>query len=117
MSFRLFVYYCAILGGLAALGGWVLGRMLPMAFASMQPATDKLLETAAKALCLGLLVALALALVDNAGAWSLAAWRPAVCGLSRQPRAARRPVSLEACSGRRSSTWPLVRCCGCRGGP
>ena len=28
MSFRLFIYYCAICGGWAALVGWALGRIL-----------------------------------------------------------------------------------------
>src|SRR4051794_19874367 len=64
MSFRLFIYYCALLGGAAAFGGWVIGRALSL------PA-NKVMETGVKALCLGLLIALGLALVDSLHGLSL----------------------------------------------
>jgi hypothetical protein len=56
MSFRLFIYYCALCGGGGAFLGWALGR--PVHF------EHKVLSQGAKGLFLGLTVALALGLVD-----------------------------------------------------
>jgi hypothetical protein len=56
MSFRLFIYYCAVLGGCAAYVGWVVGRALA--------GGGPLAESALKGMFLGLVVALALGLVD-----------------------------------------------------
>lgn len=64
MSFRLFVYYCALCGGWAAFAGWVLGRMTASG--------DVIVQTATKGMLLGMFVALALALVD--GLWT-SSWR------------------------------------------
>jgi hypothetical protein len=57
MSFRLFIYYCALCGAGSALLGWALGR-------GLAPGGD-LLPDAVKGLFLGLTVALALILVDT----------------------------------------------------
>jgi hypothetical protein len=55
MSFRLFIYYCALSGGGGAFVGWAIGRTL---------APGNVLGDGIKGLWLGLGVALALALVD-----------------------------------------------------
>ena len=66
MSFRLFIYYCALCGGWAAFFGWMLGRFL-------SPATitgrDGL-----RGMMLGILVALGLSVVDSL--WNTS-WRHA----------------------------------------
>ncbi len=59
MSFRLFIYYCALCGAWAALIGWFLGRMVPIT-----EDEHPLLLQGLKAFLLGLTVALALGLVD-----------------------------------------------------
>src|SRR5207248_10389123 len=56
MSFRLFIYYCAVLGGCAAFVGWGLGRLADLEY--------HILDQAIKALYLGMVVALALGLID-----------------------------------------------------
>jgi len=56
MSFRLFVYYCALSGGGAAFVGWMLGRMAT--------GGHPVGEAGIKGLFLGLFVALALSLLD-----------------------------------------------------
>src|SRR5437773_53420 len=56
MSLRLFVYYCAVCGGCAALIGWAMGRLAGV--------KDDILQDAIKALFLGMVVALALGLID-----------------------------------------------------
>jgi hypothetical protein len=58
MSFRWFIYYCALFGGWAALFGWLLGRWLA------PPETWPIFQASVKGLFLGLTVALALGLVD-----------------------------------------------------
>lgn len=58
MSFRWFIYYCALFGGWAALFGWLLGRWLA------PPEAWPILQASVKGLFLGLTVALALGLVD-----------------------------------------------------
>jgi hypothetical protein len=56
MSFRLFIYYCALCGGWAAFFGWVLGRLLAP--------HNALGNAGIKGMFLGMLVALGLSLVD-----------------------------------------------------
>ena len=63
MSFRRFVYWCALCGGWAAAAGWGLGRLI---------AGDNPLGSAGvKGMCLGLPTALALGLVDAMWVYSL----------------------------------------------
>src|SRR5205814_1510242 len=57
MSFRLFVYYCALCGGCTAYGGWVLGRLIPIE----QP----IVLAGLKGFFLGVLVAFGLGVVDG----------------------------------------------------
>lgn len=61
MSFRLFAYYCAIIGGWAAFLGWCFGR-------SLSP-DEELRKAAVFGLGLGLTVALGLSFLDSA--WNL----------------------------------------------
>ncbi len=63
MSFRLFIYYCALCGGWAALAGWALGR-------STAP-DGGIPEAAVKGLFLGVTVALGVGLVDALAVASL----------------------------------------------
>ncbi len=63
MSFRLFIYYSAVLGGWAALFGWAVGRL----FAPEQ--ADSVRVAGVKGFFLGLWVALGLSLVD--AVWNL----------------------------------------------
>ena len=57
MTFRLYVYYCAFCGGLAAYLGWVLGRMAaPEGF---------VVQAGVKGLYLGMLVGFSLGVVDT----------------------------------------------------
>ena len=59
MSFRLFIYYCALCGGWAAFFGWALGRM-------MSPGSDSpIWQAAFRGMWVGLAVALGLSLVDS----------------------------------------------------
>src|SRR5262245_6609690 len=56
MSFRLFIYYCAVAGGLGAYVGWAFGRM---------PSIEgDVMSAAVRGMFLGMIVALALALID-----------------------------------------------------
>jgi hypothetical protein len=57
MSFRLFIYYCALCGAAGAFAGWVLGR-------SAATPGNPILAQGLKAMWLGVTVALALGLVD-----------------------------------------------------
>jgi hypothetical protein len=61
MSFRLFIYYCALCGGWAAFLGWAAGRLASPG--------DDLLANGLKGLFLGFFVALGLSLVD--ALWNL----------------------------------------------
>lgn len=56
MSFRWFIYYCALFGGCAAYVGWVLGRLPPV--------QHHVFQAAVKGLFLGLALAVGLTLVD-----------------------------------------------------
>src|SRR5579884_3865194 len=63
MSFRLFIYYCALCGGGGAFLGWVLGRPINL--------SNTILRQGLKGMFLGLSVAWALALVDALWIFSL----------------------------------------------
>jgi hypothetical protein len=63
MSYRLFVYWCALCGGWAAAVGWLLGRLIV--------GSDPVAVTGIKGLYLGLLIALALGTVDALWVYSL----------------------------------------------
>ncbi len=62
MSFRLFIYYCALCGGWAALIGWVLGRVLLRD--QTADGDNPVLAAGVKGLCLGMFVSLVLGVVD-----------------------------------------------------
>src|SRR3989442_657740 len=64
MSFRLFIYYCALCGGWAAFAGWALGQALAP--------TSPLGRSAVLGCTLGLVLAFGLSLID--ALWSLS-WR------------------------------------------
>lgn len=66
MSFRLFIYYCALCGGGGAFLGWMLGRPIHL--------RNDILTQGLKGMFLGLAVALALALVDALWVLSLRRW-------------------------------------------
>ncbi len=57
MSFRRFVYWCALCGGWAAVLGWVLGRLIARG--------DSVSSTGIKGMFLGTAIALALGVVDS----------------------------------------------------
>ncbi len=57
MSFRWFIYYCAVCGGCAALVGWTLGKFPPL--------PPGVLLDAVKASCVGLMLGFTLAFVDS----------------------------------------------------
>jgi hypothetical protein len=63
MSFRLFIYYCALCGGGGAFLGWMLGRPINLG--------NDVLTQGLKGTCLGLGIALALASVDALWVFSL----------------------------------------------
>lgn len=63
MSFRRFVFWCALCGGWAALAAWALGRQVA--------GPDPLGGAGVKGLCLGLVIALALGVVDALWIYSL----------------------------------------------
>jgi hypothetical protein len=63
MSFRLFIYYCALCGGGGAFLGWMLGRPIHL--------RSGILTQGLKGMCLGLAVAWALAFVDALWMFSL----------------------------------------------
>lgn len=60
MSFRLFIYYCAVFGGCAAFFGWMLSRWVPF--------EHKVAEAALQGMLLGTMVAFLLGLID--GLWN-----------------------------------------------
>jgi hypothetical protein len=70
MSFRLFIYYCALCGGCAAYLGWALGKLAAIRHA--------VLQAGVRGLVLGMAVGLALALVD--ALWNVAPGRWAAVG-------------------------------------
>jgi hypothetical protein len=64
MSFRLFIYYCALCGGWAAFVGWLCGRLV-----APDPEVHDVLTAGVRGMWVGLLVALGLGLVD--ALWNL----------------------------------------------
>lgn len=62
MSFRIFVYYCAVAGAWAGFLGWVLGRMLAPAGGSHY--VPMVLRTIVLGMCLGLCVSAGLSFLD-----------------------------------------------------
>ncbi len=68
MSFRLFIYYTALCGGWAALGGWGLSRLFE----------GGVMAAAMQGMMLGLLVALGVGLMDVLGAGSAQGGKPMV---------------------------------------
>ena len=68
MSFRLFVYWCALFGGWGAAAGWALGRLIARG--------TSVGSTGLKGMFLGMVIALALGLVDALWVFSLRqVWR------------------------------------------
>ena len=63
MSFRLFIYYCALCGAGGAFLGWMLGRPINLG--------NEILTQGLKGMFLGLSIALALAMVDSLWVFSL----------------------------------------------
>jgi hypothetical protein len=63
MSFRLFIWWCSLCGGWAALVGWAAGRLIS--------GDDPLGSAGIKGMCLGTLVALGLGIVDALWTFSL----------------------------------------------
>src|SRR6266542_3309604 len=66
MSFRLFIYYCALIGGCAAFFGWAFGRML-----SPDPGTNPVGAAGIRGMFAGILIALGISLVD--AVWNFSA--------------------------------------------
>ncbi|HKI34490.1 MAG TPA: FHA domain-containing protein [Gemmataceae bacterium] len=64
MSFRLFVYYCAVCGAWAAFLGWGFGRLISSPYAEGSPHPDVFVRTILRGLSLGLMLAFGLGLVD-----------------------------------------------------
>jgi hypothetical protein len=67
MSFRLFIYYCALCGGVGAFLGWALGRSVSRSVSFNSP----ILTQGLKGMLLGLAVTFALGLVDALWVFSL----------------------------------------------
>lgn len=74
MSFRLFIYYCALCGAWAALFGWAFGRML-------SDVDNDIAKAGIRGFFLGFFVSLALGLVD--AFMNLSSFKQAVVGLMR----------------------------------
>ncbi len=76
MSFRLFIYYCALIGGWSGLLGWALGWPKSMVPAAMEIPTmvNAMSRSGVRGLYLGLAVALGLGLVD--AIWNVSLRRP-----------------------------------------
>lgn len=64
MSFRLFVYYCGLVGAWTAILGWMVGRVVADRYASDD---NPILQDGYRGLCLGLFVALGVGVVDSIG--------------------------------------------------
>ena len=72
MSFRLFIYYCALCGGFGAFIGWALGRWLVVLPIEHVPTeAERILNTGLKGLLLGLGIAFLLGLLDALWNFSL----------------------------------------------
>src|SRR5262245_27597492 len=68
MSFRVFIYYCAVCGGWSAFAGWLAGRALSGDIAA------RVRQAGIRGLFLGLMVALGLSLVDALWNLTLRRW-------------------------------------------
>jgi hypothetical protein len=68
MSFRVFIYYCALCGGWSALAGWAVGRILSPDIGA------RVRQAGIRGLFLGLMVALGLGLVDALWNLTLRRW-------------------------------------------
>src|SRR5439155_11081872 len=77
MSFRLFIYYCALCGAWAALVGWALGRILIRDQAA--DGDNPIIAAGVKGMCLGLFVSLVLSGVD--ALWNMSLWRVFAVGV------------------------------------
>lgn len=77
MSFRLFIYYCALCGAWAALFGWALGRAALEGQAADEE--NRMAEAGIQGMCLGLFVSLGLSLIDSL--WNLSVRQFAQIGL------------------------------------
>lgn len=77
MSFRLFIYYCALCGGWSAFAGWMIGRILSRD--TLEEGGARVRQAGIRGLFLGLMVALGLSLVD--ALWNLTARRWGQVGL------------------------------------
>jgi hypothetical protein len=75
MSFRLFIYYCALCGAWAALVGWLLGQ----AAANDNAIANGIVRQGLKGMSLGVLVAVGLGVVD--AAWTVSLYRIFQVGL------------------------------------
>src|SRR6266478_3088126 len=67
MSFRLFIYYCALCGAWAALAGWGLGRLALRGHEA--DVESRIAEAGIQGMCLGLFVSLGLSIIDSL--WNL----------------------------------------------
>jgi len=72
VSFRVFIYYCAVCGGWSGFVGWVTGRLFAH---DLVEGGARVRQAGIRGLFLGLMVALALGLVD--ALWNLTLGRPA----------------------------------------
>jgi hypothetical protein len=70
MSLRLFIYYCALCGGWAALGAWIVGRHW-----APDPAASDLLSAAVRGWWLGFFVGGALGALDAWWNWTWRRWQ------------------------------------------
>mgnify|MGYP002784846552 CR=1 FL=1 len=71
MSFRLFVYYCAIVGAWSGFVGWALGRVVQNLSPEQTSFFTQILVDSFRALCLGFAVALGLSFLDASFNYSL----------------------------------------------
>src|SRR5580704_4586184 len=76
MSFRLFIYYCTVCGGVAAYLGWILGRAITSGITVDESSEfGNSLVTGLEGLALALLVSFGLAVMDAAWSFSLSPMR------------------------------------------
>jgi hypothetical protein len=79
MSFRLFIYYCALCGGGGAFLGWMLGRLVNPLLGRLVNLQSAVLIQGLKGMLLGFAITLALGLVD--ALWIYSPWRFVAIGL------------------------------------
>src|SRR5438093_2204419 len=72
MSFRLFIYYCALCGGWSGLAGWLIGRVVSRDI--LDEGGARVRQAGIRGLFLGLMVALGLSLVDALWNLTLRRW-------------------------------------------